>query len=320
MDQAEEAYRSKGGNKIGTTSRGIGPAYSDSRSRKGLLVGDLNFTDFEQKEKELTELHMDILNMYKNECDFDMDEDKIKEAREKWLLTLEELKKLNICDLSFLIQKRLSEGKNILAEGAQAVMLDIDFGDYPNVTSSNTLPANVCLGLGVPHTMIRNVYGVIKAYTTKVGGGTFPSRISDLAVEKLFQDAGHEFGATTGRPRMCGWLDLFALRYAIGLSGANKIFINKADICPAENIEVVTGYEINGKILEEFPLRLNEVTGVKTEKLAGWGEANFGINDKEKATPELVTYLNYIKDKLSDLDVEIISVGTGPDRENSINW
>jgi len=263
---------------------------------------------------------MDILNMYKNECDFDMDEDKIKEAREKWLLTLEELKKLNICDLSFLIQKRLSEGKNILAEGAQAVMLDIDFGDYPNVTSSNTLPANVCLGLGVPHTMIRNVYGVIKAYTTKVGGGTFPSRISDLAVEKLFQDAGHEFGATTGRPRMCGWLDLFALRYAIGLSGANKIFINKADICPAENIEVVTGYEINGKILEEFPLRLNEVTGVKTEKLAGWGEANFGINDKEKATPELVTYLNYIKDKLSDLDVEIISVGTGPDRENSINW
>ncbi|HAS69876.1 hypothetical protein A2467_02805 [Candidatus Nomurabacteria bacterium RIFOXYC2_FULL_36_8] len=320
IDQAEEAYRSKGGNKIGTTSRGIGPAYSDSRSRKGLLVGDLNFTDFEQKEKELTELHMDILNMYKNECDFDMDEDKIKEAREKWLLTLEELKKLNICDLSFLIQKRLSEGKNILAEGAQAVMLDIDFGDYPNVTSSNTLPANVCLGLGVPHTMIRNVYGVIKAYTTKVGGGTFPSRISDLAVEKLFQDAGHEFGATTGRPRMCGWLDLFALRYAIGLSGANKIFINKADICPAENIEVVTGYEINGKILEEFPLRLNEVTGVKTEKLAGWGEANFGINDKEKATPELVTYLNYIKDKLSDLDVEIISVGTGPDRENSINW
>ena len=320
IDQAEEAYRSKGGNKIGTTSRGIGPAYSDSRSRKGLLVGDLNFTDFEQKEKELTELHMDMLNMYKNECDFDMDEDKIKEAREKWLLTLEELKKLNICDLSFLIQKRLSEGKNILAEGAQAVMLDIDFGDYPNVTSSNTLPANVCLGLGVPHTMIRNVYGVIKAYTTKVGGGTFPSRISDLAVEKLFQDAGHEFGATTGRPRMCGWLDLFALRYAIGLSGANKIFINKADICPAENIEVVTGYEINGKILEEFPLRLNEVTGVKTEKLAGWGEANFGINDKEKATPELVTYLNYIKDKLSDLDVEIISVGTGPDRENSINW
>ncbi len=320
IDQAEEAYRSKGGDKIGTTSRGIGPAYSDSRSRKGLLVGDLNFTDFEHKEKELTELHMDILNMYQNECDFKIDGGKIKEAREKWLESLEELKKLQICDLSFLIQKRLSEGKNILAEGAQAIMLDIDFGDYPNVTSSNTLPANACLGLGVPHSVIRNIYGVIKAYTTKVGGGTFPARIQDEPTEKLFQNAGHEFGATTGRPRMCGWLDLFALRYAIGLSGANKIFINKADICPTDNIEVVTHYEINGKTLEEFPLRLNEVTGVQTDKLLGWGEKNSGVNIKEKVSPALNTYINYIKDKLSDLDVEIISVGTGPDRENSINW
>lgn len=320
LDQAEEAYRSKGGNKIGTTSRGIGPAYSDSRARKGLLVGDINFADFEQKEKELGELHMDLLNMYKTECGFEILEDKIKEAKDKWLGALSELKKLNICDLSLLVQKRLKEGKNILAEGAQAIMLDIDFGDYPNVTSSNTLPANVCLGLGVPHTVIRNIYGVMKAYTTKVGGGTFPARISDEITEKLFQNAGHEFGATTGRPRMCGWLDLFAIRYAIGLSAANKIFINKADICPTDNIEVVTSYEINGKALEGFPLRLNEVTGVKTEKMAGWGEANYGVNDKAKVSPELVTYLNYIKDKLSDLDVSIVSVGTGPDREHSFNW
>ena len=320
IDQAEETYRSKGGNKIGTTSRGIGPAYSDSRARRGLLVGDINFVDFEQKQKELEDLHIDLLHMYKAECGFEILEDKIKEAKEKWLQALSELKKLNICDLSLLIQKRLKEGKNILAEGAQAVMLDIDFGDYPNVTSSNTLPANACLGLGIPHTAIRNIYGVIKAYTTKVGGGTFPARIGDETVEKLFQSAGHEFGATTGRPRMCGWLDLFAIRYAIGLSGANKIFINKADICPTENIEVVTSYEINGKVLEEFPLRLNEVTGVQTEKIAGWGEANYGVNDKEKVSKELVTYLNYIKDKLSDLEVQIVSVGTGPDREHSFNW
>lgn len=320
LDQAEEAYRSKGGNKIGTTSRGIGPAYSDSRARKGLLVGDVQFSDFEQKEKELSELHMNLLNMYKNECGFEIIEDKMKEAREKWMLALDELKKLQICDLSLLIQNRLSEGKNILAEGAQAVMLDIDFGDYPNVTSSNTLPANVCLGLGIPHTFIRNIYGVIKAYTTKVGGGSFPSRIKDEIIEKLFQDGGHEFGATTGRPRMCGWLDLFAIRYAIGLSGANKIFINKADICPTENIEVVTGYEINGKVLEGFPLRLNEVTDVQTEKLSGWGESNYGVNDKQKISKELSSYLDYIKNKLSDLDITIVSVGTGPDREHSFGW
>ncbi|MFA6999513.1 MAG: adenylosuccinate synthetase [Candidatus Paceibacterota bacterium] len=320
IDQAEESSRSKSGSKIGTTSRGIGPAYSDSRARKGLLIGDIKFGDFEQKEKELSELHMHLLDMYKNEYGFEIPEEKIKEAREKWLVAMEELKKLQICDLSFLIQKRLKEGKNILAEGAQGIMLDIDFGDYPNVTSSNTLPANVCLGLGIPHTALRNIYGVIKAYTTKVGGGDFPARIKDGGVEKLFQDAGHEFGATTGRPRMCGWLDLFAIRHAIELSGANLIFINKADICPAKDIEVVTGYEVNDKLVQEFPLRLNEVTRVKTEKLAGWGEANFGVNDKEKVSKELSVYLNYIKDKLVDLDVKIISVGTGPDRENSFDW
>lgn len=320
LDQAEEFYRSKTGDKIGTTSRGIGPAYSDSRARKGLLIGDVNFADFDQKFKELEELHMDFLHMYKNESGFEILEDKIKEAKEKWLEAISELKKLNICDLSFLIQKRLREGKNILAEGAQGIMLDIDFGDYPNVTSSNTLPANVCLGLGVPHRVVRDIYGVIKAYTTKVGGGNFPARIKDQPTEKLFQDAGHEFGATTGRPRMCGWLDLFAIKYAIGLSGVNKIFINKADICPAENIEVVTAYEIDGKVLEDFPLRLNQVTGVQSEKMSGWGNDNYGVNDKQKVSKELATYLDYIKNKLSSLDVKIVSVGTGPDRENSFNW
>ena len=320
LDQAEEFYRSKSGDKIGTTSRGIGPSYSDSRARRGLLVGDLNFSDFENKEKELTELHIDMLGMYKTECGFEILEDKIKEARANWLVALGELKKLQICDLSFLVQQRLAEGKNILAEGAQGVMLDIDFGDYPNVTSSNTLPANVCLGLGVPHTAIRDIYGVIKAYTTKVGGGNFPARIGDIATEKLFQDAGHEFGATTGRPRMCGWLDLFAINYAIGLSGVNKIFINKADICPTENIEVVTGYEIDGKVIKEFPLRLNQVTGVQTEKISGWGEANYGVNDKSKVSKELASYLDYIKNKLSSFNIKIVSVGTGPGREHSFNW
>ena len=199
-------------------------------------------------------------------------------------------------------------------------MLDVDFGDYPNVTSSNTLPANVSLGLGIPHTVIRNVYGVIKAYTTKVGGGSFPSRIEDANLEKLFQNAGYEFGATTGRPRMCGWLDLFALRYALGLSGANKIFINKADICLSDKIKVVVGYKIKGKRLKDFPLYLNQVEKVITEEIPGWGNKNYRIKEKKKVSKELALYLKYIKNKLSDLNVKIISVGTGPDREHFFNW
>jgi len=314
LDQAEESYRSKGGNKIGTTSRGIGPSYADSRARRGLLMGDINFSDFEQKEKNLSELHMNILDMYKEKYGFEIDEEKIKEAKAKWFEAINEIKKLNICDLSFLIQQKLNEGKNILAEGAQGIMLDIDFGDYPNVTSSNILPANVCLGLGIPNNAIRDIYGVMKAYTTKVGGGDFPARIKDPEIENLFQVSGSEYGATTGRPRMCGWLDLFALRYAIGLSGVNKIFINKADICPTDKIEVVTGYEIDGKVIEEFPLRLNQVTGVKTEKILGWGNSNYGVSDVKKVSSALIDYLNYLKNKLSDLNVKIVTVGTGPDR------
>ncbi|MFA6257452.1 MAG: adenylosuccinate synthetase [Candidatus Paceibacterota bacterium] len=324
LDQAEEHRRGKLGTKVGTTSRGIGPAYGDVRNRRGFLIGDILLSDFEKKEFILSEFHMNLLNMYKEKYGFEIDIKKIKEAKEKWLNAVKEIKKLKICDLASLIQKRLKEGKNILAEGAQAVMLDIDFGDYPNVTSSNTLPANVCLGLGVPHTYLRNIYGVIKAYTTKVGGGSFPARIKDPALEKLFQDAGQEFGATTGRPRMCGWLDLFALRYAITLSGANRIFINKADICLSDKIKVVTGYKVKEKnktkILKEFPLYLNEVTDVMTENIHGWGEKNSGVNNKKKVSKELVSYLKYIKNKLSDLNVKIISVGTGPDREQFFNW
>ena len=144
--------------------------------------------------------------------------------------------------------------------------------------------------------------------------------MKDGALEKLFQKAGNEFGATTGRPRMCGWLDLFALRYAISLSGANKIFINKADICLSDKIKVVTGYKQNGKILKEFPLYLNQVTDVVTEEILGWGNKNYGVHDKKKISKELASYLNYIKNKLSDLNVKIVSIGTGPDRDHFFKW
>ena len=161
LDQADEHKRRKSGTHIGTTSRGIGPAYSDARARRGLLIGDVLMSDFEQKEKELSKFHMNLLNVYRNKYGFKISPQKLKEARKKWLEAVRELKKLQIGDVSYLIHKRLLEGKNILAEGAQAIMIDADFGDYPNVTSSNTLPANVCLGLGVPHTVLRNIFGGI---------------------------------------------------------------------------------------------------------------------------------------------------------------
>jgi adenylosuccinate synthase len=326
LDQAEEYRRNKIGTKVGTTAKGIGPAYGDARARRALSVGDILLPDFEKKELILSEFHMNLLYMYKEKYGFEIDLKKIKEGEKKWKQAIKEIKKLKICDLSSLIQTKLKKGKNILAEGAQAVMLDINFGDYPNVTSSNTLPASACLGLGVPHTYLRNIYGVIKAYTTKVGGGSFPARIKDSKLEKLFQDAGNEFGSTTGRPRMCGWLDLFALRYAIELSGANNIFINKADICPSKKIKVVTGYNVKESKKRAclpagmFPLYLSKVTNVVTEEMSGWGNVNFGINDKKKVSKDLVSYLKYIKNKLSDLNIKIISVGTGPDREQFFSW
>ena len=332
IDQADEFMRSKIGTKVGTTSRGIGPAYSDVRARRSLLLGDILLPEFKDKLSALSEFHMNVLNMYQEKYGFTIDLQRINDARKEWENALKEIRKLKICNLSSLIQERLLSGKNILAEGAQAAMLDVDFGDYPNVTSSNTLPANVCLGLGVPHTYLRDIYGVIKAYTTKVGGGNFPARIEDENLEKLFQEAGNEFGATTGRPRMCGWLDLFALRYAIGLSGVNKIFINKADICLSDKIKVVTGYKTGKKVLparnathsvaggQEFPLYLSKVTGVITEQIAGWGNKNYGVKDKKKVSKELASYLKYISSKLADLKVKIISVGTGQDRDHFFNW
>lgn len=320
LDQAEEFYRSKGSAKIGTTSRGIGPAYSDSRARRGLLMGDLLFTNFEQKVSDFSSFQMNFLNMYRKEYGFEIMDEKIKEAKDKWMDAVSEMKKLQICDVSALVLNRLEKGKNILAEGAQGVMLDIDFGDYPNVTSSNTLPANACLGLGIPHTYLRNIYGVIKAYTTKVGGGDFPARIKDENIERLFQDAGNEVGATTGRRRMCGWLDLFAISHAVRLSGVNKVFINKADICPTDKIKVVTGYKSKGKTLKEFPFHLSQVTDVKTENMPGWGDANFGVSNKKKVSKELAKYLNYVSKQFAEMGVKIVSIGTGPDRKHTIDW
>ncbi|MEK7569687.1 MAG: adenylosuccinate synthase [Patescibacteria group bacterium] len=319
LDAADEHYRSRGSKGVGTTMRGVGPAYADSRARRILLVGDILTPEFATKEKELAEFHTNILEMYRDKHRFEIPAD-LEKRKAEWVSATETLKKLKIVDVSREIRNRLESGENILAEAAQGAMLDIDHGDYPNVTSSNTLPAGACLGLGVPHTYLRNIYGVIKAYTTKVGGGPFPSRIRDEVLEKAFQEAGGEFGSTTGRRRMVGWLDLFALRHAIALSGANKIFFNKADICIGEKVKVVTGYKCEDKTLKEFPLHLSDVTETIMEEMPGWGEKNSGVIEKSKVSPELLKYITYVKDELTDLDVKIIAVGTGRAREHSIPW
>ena len=324
LDRGEEYIRTRTGSKVDTTARGIGPAYSDATARRALLVGDIILPHFREKEINLSLLHTNILDMYREKYGFSVEREKMKEAKREWDTAVRELKKLQISDVSSLIQRELKNGKNILAEGAQAVMLDVNFGDYPNVTSSHTLPGNIALGLGIPTHTLRDLYGVIKAYTTKVGAGNFPAKIKDEALEKALREAGGEFGATTGRPRMCGWLDLFALRYAIGLTGINKIFVNKADICPSDKIKVVTGYKgkdkSKNKILKDFPLYLSEVTDVVTQTLPGWGNKNFAVRTKHKASPELIAYIRYIERSLKDLGVKIISVGTGPERMHSFNW
>ena len=318
LDAAEEYYKSKDGQSVGTTLRGIGPAYADARARRILQVGDVLEKHFEEKEQRLAEFHQNILEMYRDKYGFEIPN--MEERKKEWKGAVAELKNLKIVDVSARLRSEIAKGKNFLAEGALGVMGDFDFGDYPNVTSSNTLPGNVCLGLGVPHTCLGDIYGVMKAYTTKVGGGPFPSRIRDEALERAFQEAGSEFGATTGRRRMVGWLDLFALRYALQLSGASKIFLNKADICIGEKVKVVIGYKSGNKILKEFPLHLKDVTETITKEMPGWGEKNFGVKEKSKVSPELLKYINYVKSELSDLDVKIIAVGTGREREHTIAW
>jgi adenylosuccinate synthase len=260
--------------------------------------------------------------MYEREWGYKIPHDEISTKDSEWVGAVNEIKNFKICDTSEILRKKLTDGKRILAEGAQGAMLDNDYGDYPYVTSSNTLTASACLGLGFPHHMIGDVYGVIKADTTKVGGGAFPSRIKDEEEEKLYQEAGHEFGATTGRRRMCGWIDLPALKRAIYLSGVNKLCINKVDICPVDYINVVTGYrDKNNEKMTDFPLHLEDVDSTEEFTFEGWDhEDAVSAKHWENFPKELTAYIIYLEDELSPLGVKIVTVGTGPERGQNVSW
>lgn len=305
----DAAYEySKGKTKIGSTLKGIGPAYTDKAGRNGLRVGDILRGDFRNLYKEHLEAHLNILRNY----DFDFD---ISEYENGWFEGIELLKRFKLVNSEYLINDLLKSNKRILAEGAQGTMLDIDFGSYPFVTSSNTISAGACTGLGVSPKQIGEVFGIFKAYCTRVGSGPFPTELSD-EIGIQIRETGHEFGATTGRPRRCGWLDLPALKYSIMINGVTRLFITKADVLSGfKSIKVCTAYMINGKETNEIPYDHDGHIKPVYQEMQGWDETISRLRDYYQLPESLKKYIDFIE-KQTGVPVTMVSVG--PDRKESI--
>jgi adenylosuccinate synthase len=309
LDKAAEL--SKGNDKIGSTLKGIGPAYMDKTGRNGLRVGDLLQKNFTTSYIRLRLKHQKLLDNY------NFSED-ITAWEEEFFDAIEFLKTLNIVNGEYFINDGLAQGKKVLAEGAQGSMLDIDFGTFPFVTSSNTISAGVCSGLGVAPQKIREVIGVSKAYCTRVGSGPFPTELHDETGEEL-RRTGSEFGATTGRPRRCGWMDLVALQYACMLNGVTQVVITKADVLDAfENLSVCTAYRINGEETKKIPFQLaNEAIEPVYETLKGWKKDTSTTKDPEQLPGEMKSYLEFI-DK--NIQAKIAYVSNGPGRDQIVKF
>jgi len=306
LDAAYE--QKKGCSKIGSTLKGIGPAYTDKTSRNGLRAGDVMLEDFRMKYDVLTEGHLEML---KN-LSYDYD---ISGYEKEWFIGIELLKKFRIENTEYLINHMLSAGRKVLAEGAQGTMLDLDFGSYPYVTSSNTISAGACSGLGVSPRTIAEVFGIFKAYCTRVGSGPFPTELKEETGE-LLRKKGAEFGATTGRPRRCGWLDLPALRYAIMINGTTRLFMMKADILSGfRTIKVCTSYKVNGKTMDQVPYDNSATVEPVYAELPGWQEDITGIRKFDALPVNLRNYVEFIE-KQTGIPVTIVSVG--PDRNSTI--
>jgi adenylosuccinate synthase len=308
LDAASE--NAKGKSKIGSTLKGIGPTYMDKTGRNGLRVGDLLRSNFQERYEALKEKHMQLLSIYP-EIDFDLE---AEEAR--WMETVEELRQLRVVDGEYFIDQALQQDKRILAEGAQGSMLDIDYGTYPFVTSSNTITAGVCIGLGVAPDKIGEVIGISKAYCTRVGAGPFPTELEGEAGEMLRREGG-EFGATTGRPRRCGWIDLPQLRYTIMLNGVTQLVITKIDVLNRfEQVEAAIGYEVEGEPTEQIPYDLCDINIEPVyEAKAGWRRSLEKVRSFGQLPEEARDYLMFLEDKL---DVPITMVSTGPERSKLI--
>lgn len=308
LDKAAEA--SKGNQKIGSTLKGIGPTYMDKTGRNGLRVGDLLDKNFTTSYIKLRLKHQRLLDNYA------FDED-ISAWEEEFFEAVEFLKELNIVNGEYFINDQLSKGKKVLAEGAQGSMLDIDFGTFPFVTSSNTISAGVCSGLGVAPQKIRDVIGVTKAYCTRVGGGPFPTELNDETGERLRQ-VGNEFGATTGRPRRCGWIDLVALRFACMINGVTKLVMTKADVLDAfQELSVCTTYNLNGNEISEIPFRLDKGTiEAVYKKFAGWDKPSSEAKNASDLPATMKDYVQFINEYLG---VKVHYISNGPGRDQIIS-
>lgn len=308
LDAASE--QAKGKNKIGSTLKGIGPTYMDKTGRNGLRVGDIHSPNFKEKYDALVEKHEGIL---KHHNDFTYD---LASLEKPWFEAIEVLKQLTAVDSEHYLNTALLSGKKVLAEGAQGTMLDIDFGTYPFVTSSNTVTAGTCTGLGIAPTKIGSVIGIFKAYCTRVGSGPFPTELDD-EVGELIRQEGREFGATTGRPRRCGWLDLVQLRYAIMINGVTELSMMKSDVLSIfEHINVCTHYLINGEKVTDFPYDVTDLHIEPVyEKLAGWNCDLTELESFNDAPQELKDYVTYLE---AQLNVPIRVISVGPDRKQTL--
>ena len=306
LDAANE--RAKGGAKIGTTGKGIGPTYTDKVSRNGLRLGDV-YHNFDAKYEAARNCHLSMLKAMGEEPEF-------AELERKWLDAIEYIKGYDIVDSEHLINRMLREGKSVLCEGAQGTLLDVDFGSYPFVTSSNTVCAGACSGLGVAPNRIGEVFGIFKAYCTRVGSGPFPTELFDETGKRI-RDLGHEYGAVTGRERRCGWIDLVALKYAIMINGVTQLIMMKSDVLDDfDEIKACVAYEINGERVEEFPFSIeeDEIKPVYVT-MPGWKTDMTKFHDESQFPKEFSDYIAFLE---KELETPITIVSIGPDREQTI--
>lgn len=309
LDAASETAKGKA--KIGSTLKGIGPTYMDKTGRNGMRVGDLEFSDWKEKYRALANKHEDMIGFYNVDIQYDL-----KELETDFWSAVEELKELTFIDSEETIFQAQRDNKKILAEGAQGSLLDIDFGTYPFVTSSNTTAAGACTGLGVAPNKIGKVYGIFKAYTTRVGSGPFPTELFDEDGATMGR-VGNEFGATTGRPRRCGWLDLVALKYAVEINGVTELIMMKADVLSGfETLKVCTAYKYKGKTITHLPYNIEpeNVTPIYTE-MKGWAKDLTKMSKAEELPVTLNDYINFLE---KELEVPISIVSVGPDRTQTI--
>ncbi|WP_029037005.1 adenylosuccinate synthase [Salinimicrobium xinjiangense] len=310
LDAASEA--SKGKAKIGSTLKGIGPTYMDKTGRNGIRVGDLELSDWKEKYRNLADKHEAMISFYNVDVQYDL-----RELENEFFAAIETLRSLQFIDSEEYLYQAQKSGKSILAEGAQGSLLDIDFGTYPFVTSSNTTAAGACTGLGVAPNQIKDVFGIFKAYTTRVGSGPFPTELFDEDGERMAR-VGNEFGATTGRPRRCGWLDMVALKYAVQVSGVTQLIMMKSDVLSGfKTLKVCTAYNYRGEEITHLPYNIEaeNVTPVYTH-FDGWEKDLTRLSSASELPKELKDYIAFIEKEL-EIPIKIVSVG--PDRVQTID-